>query len=134
MRAERINSDVKNRETWRPFSPSVLPGEFMTSRWDHAELASPHMTIALNTSDGDGLAGVVHDDGTSRVQKVMYSPEDPYTRLLHEIEELTGAPAVLNTSLNGRNEPIVTRPPEALQLFYTTPLDALAIGPFLITK
>jgi carbamoyltransferase len=43
-------------------------------------------------------------------------------------------PAVLNTSLNGRNEPIVMRPPEALRLLYTTPLDALAIGPFLVTK
>jgi carbamoyltransferase len=134
QRAKHINFHIKNRETWRPFSPSVLPGSFMTSRWDRAELASPHMAVALHTHERDGLDGVVHEDTTSRVQKVMYPPEDPYHRLLREVEDRTGVPAVLNTSLNGRNEPIVMRPPEALRLLYTTPLDALAIGPFLVTK
>ncbi|WP_344681256.1 carbamoyltransferase C-terminal domain-containing protein [Saccharopolyspora taberi] len=132
--AWRANTQIKNREPWRPFSPSVLPGEYMNTRWKHADQASPHMALALDAVDVDGLAAVVHDDGTSRVQRVAYGEDDPYTALLREMEKRTGAPAVLNTSLNGREEPIVTRPPEALKLLFTSQMDALAMGSFLITK
>jgi carbamoyltransferase len=43
-------------------------------------------------------------------------------------------PAVLNTSFNHDAEPVVCTPTDALRTFYCTPLDALAIGGFLITK
>jgi carbamoyltransferase len=48
--------------------------------------------------------------------------------------ERTGTPVVVNTSFNTRGRPIVCTPEDALECFYATPLDALAIGSFLLTK
>ena len=43
-------------------------------------------------------------------------------------------PVVVNTSFNTRSEPIVCTPEDALACYFTTALDALAIGPFLLQK
>ena len=47
---------------------------------------------------------------------------------------MTGHPIVLNTSFNVRGEPIVGTPRDAIRCFYSTGMDALAIGSFLVTK
>ena len=46
----------------------------------------------------------------------------------------TGVPVLVNTSFNSRGEPVVCTPRDALESFWSTPLDALVIGPFLIEK
>jgi carbamoyltransferase len=46
----------------------------------------------------------------------------------------TGVPVLLNTSFNGKDEPIVETPFEAVAAFRQMPLHALAIPPFLVTK
>ena len=43
-------------------------------------------------------------------------------------------PAILNTSFNGRAEPIVESPADAVRSFQALPLDFLALGPYLIRK
>ena len=43
-------------------------------------------------------------------------------------------PVVVNTSFNSLGRPIVNTPEDALECFFTTPLDALAIGPYLLRK
>ena len=47
---------------------------------------------------------------------------------------LTGVPVLVNTSFNVRGEPIVCTPRDAIDAFYCTPLDALAIGSFILEK
>jgi carbamoyltransferase len=54
--------------------------------------------------------------------------------LLKAFEERTGIPIVLNTSFNIKGEAIVCSPRDALRTFWTTGLDALAIGSFLLEK
>ena len=49
-------------------------------------------------------------------------------------ERLTGVPVLVNTSFNTRGEPIVCSPQDAVECFWTSPLDALVIGPFLLEK
>jgi len=46
----------------------------------------------------------------------------------------TGVPVLVNTSFNTRGEPIVCTPRDAVESFWTSPLDALVIGPFLLEK
>jgi carbamoyltransferase len=82
----------------------------------------------------------VHVDGTLRPQTVAHnagdpSGENPYALLLASFAEQTGRPpALLNTSFNHDAEPIVCTPRDAIATFVGSPLDALAIGPFLATK
>jgi carbamoyltransferase len=74
-----------------------------------------------------------HVDGTARLQTVSRTANPLYWRLLRTVGDLTGVPAVLNTSFND-NEPIVCRPEEALDCFRRTQMDVLAIGNFLLEK
>jgi carbamoyltransferase len=43
-------------------------------------------------------------------------------------------PVLVNTSFNTRGEPIVCSPRDAVECFWTSPLDALVIGPYLLEK
>jgi len=56
-----------------------------------------------------------------------------YWRLLHEFEEVTGVPVLLNTSFN-ENEPIVQTPAQAIDCFLRTRMDVLSIGGFVLHK
>jgi carbamoyltransferase len=73
-------------------------------------------------------------DGTARVQTVNRSQHPLYYDLLAAFHARTGVPILVNTSFNTRGEPMVNSPRDALESFWTSPLDALVIGPFLITK
>jgi carbamoyltransferase len=61
--------------------------------------------------------------------------ENPrFHRLLERFGELTGVPVLINTSFNVRGEPIVCSAEDSIDAFHSTPLDALAIGSFLLRK
>jgi carbamoyltransferase len=57
-----------------------------------------------------------------------------YWSLLHEFRRITGVPMVLNTSFNLKGDPIVTTVKDAVQTFYSSGLDALVIGTYLVRK
>ena len=57
-----------------------------------------------------------------------------YYEVLKAFERRTGVPVLVNTSFNSRGEPVVCTPRDALESFWSTPLDALAIGSFIIEK
>jgi len=77
---------------------------------------------------------VVHVDGTSRIQTVAADEEPLVHRLLSLFEQRTGLPVVVNTSLNTAGRPMVDDPRDALECFGSAPIDALAIGPFLVRR
>jgi carbamoyltransferase len=54
--------------------------------------------------------------------------------LIAAFAKRTGVPIVINTSFNTRGKPIVCTPRDALECFFTSPLDVLAIGPYVIEK
>jgi carbamoyltransferase len=82
----------------------------------------------------DRIPSACHADGTARVQTVNARQNPDYHALLRAFEGRTGIPVLINTSFNTRGKPIVCTPRDALETFYTTPLDVLAIGPFLLEK
>ena len=54
--------------------------------------------------------------------------------MISHFEGLTGLPLVVNTSFNIMGEPVICNPQEAVRCFFSTGLDAMAIGNFLIEK
>jgi carbamoyltransferase len=129
-----LNARVKFREGFRPFAPSILKercGDF----FEHAQ-ASPYMLQVYKTREDklDTLPAITHVDDGARVQTVDREVSPLYWDLIHAFGEKTDVPVVLNTSFNIRGEPIVNSVADALKCFYTTDMDALAIGPFLLQK
>ena len=55
-------------------------------------------------------------------------------RMLEAVDRRTGAPVVINTSLNTAGRPMVDDPRDALECFGASPVDALAIGPYLVRR
>lgn len=131
---DRVNANVKNREAWRPFAPSLLIEE-RESYLEGGEIA-PYMILLDSVRDGkrDEIPAVTHVDNTTRPHTVRENVNPRYYRLISEFENLTGVPVVLNTSFNVAGEPIVESPAQAIQDFYSTGLDALALGEFLLRK
>src|SRR3989344_9620769 len=82
----------------------------------------------------DNLAAVVHVDGSTRPQTVSRQDNPQYYDLIQCFKELTGVPAVLNTSFNNYDEPLVATPENAIKTFYASSIGALAIGSYLILK
>jgi carbamoyltransferase len=129
---ERLDDEIKRREWFRPYAPSVLA--------EHADEyfemlgPSPYMLLAVNTRVAvrDKVPAIVHVDGTARVQTVARDIEPLYYRLISEFHEITGVPLVLNTSFNGYGEPMVETPTDAIEAMHSMGLDALAIGDYLV--
>jgi carbamoyltransferase len=130
---DRINALVKGREPFRPFAPSVVAEEAGTFFDIPEPTAAPYMIVTYPTYEHvrRRLAGVVHVDGSVRVQTVCEQENPVYYRLLRELQARTGLPVVLNTSFNRAGEPIVCRPEDAIRCFLRSRLDALAIGDYV---
>lgn len=130
---DRLNIDVKKRETWRPYGPSMLEEYTATAFGQPLDL--PYMLFTLPvTGDRQNLTAVTHVDGTTRVQTVANNPNDPYANLLNQVKTTLGFPAVVNTSFNIAGEPVVCRPEEAIRSFYASPLEFMYLEGYLIWK
>jgi carbamoyltransferase len=82
----------------------------------------------------DRLCAVTHVDGTARIQTVDAADNPLMAELLTAFERRSGIPVVVNTSFNTAGRPMVDSPRDALELFGSAPIDALAIGPFLVRR
>jgi len=132
--ADRLNREVKSREPWRPFCPSVL--DSAAGRFFERSEDAGFMTIALPVLEEarSAMAATTHVDGSARPQIVTRESNARYHRLLEEFEARTGTPFLVNTSFNVSGEPIVCTPTDAIRTFYASGLDVLAIGDFLLTR
>jgi carbamoyltransferase len=129
-----INFRVKGREWFRPLAPLVL-AEAAPTIFD-VDRPAPFMQYAADVRPEHraALPAITHVDGTARLQTV--EPEN--TPFLHAVLDRfaseTGCPVLLNTSLNGKGDPVVETPEEALACLTTTDMHALAMPPYLIRK
>jgi carbamoyltransferase len=94
------------------------------------------MTFTFDVADHwkPRVPEIVHEDGTVRPQIVTQNSNPRYHQLLKKFEARTGIPMLLNTSLNRRGEPMVCSPEDALEMFFGSDLQYLAIGDFLVKK
>lgn len=132
--ADRINEQIKYRERWRPFCPSML--DKVAADILQTDHPSPYMTFTFDVAESwkSRIPEVVHEDGTARAQIVTRATNPRYYELIEEMEKLTGNAVVLNTSLNRRGEPMVCSPTDALNMFYGSELRYLVMEDILITK
>lgn len=129
-----INERVKFREAFRPFAPSILDehGGAYFEDYQH----SRYMERALRFRDEvkERIPGVVHVDGTGRLQSVTREWNPAYYALIHRFYELTDVPILLNTSFNVMGKPIVHSVEDALAVFFTSGIDALLFDDLLFEK
>lgn len=131
---DKVNEAVKFREGWRPFAPSVLAEKahlyFKEAR------PSPYMILSFWATElgREKIPAVVHVDGSCRVQTVTRESNTRYYDMLTEFERLTGVGVCMNTSFNLKGDAIVESPKDAVQTFYTSGLDFLVIGDFVVGK
>lgn len=131
---DKINSEVKHREEWRPYCPSLL-GEF-ADKYLKNSMNSKYMILACEATAElkEKAPAVVHVDNTVRPQCIKKEDTPIWHNLLSEFNAISDIPVLLNTSFNVRGEPIVNSPLDAIRTFYSTGLNSLVIGNFILTK
>jgi carbamoyltransferase len=130
----KVNNAVKFREWWRPFAPSFkkeAAGDYLESATD-----SPFMvlTAQVKPEKRSIIPSVTHVDGSARPQTVEKEINPLYWRLIDEFEKRSGVPVIMNTSFNLRGEAIVHTPTDAVRTLFSSGMDALVIGSFLVEK
>jgi carbamoyltransferase len=104
---DKVN-EIKKRQNFRPFSP-VIPIEYAKKYFDMCDdlVDSPYMQYAVKCKYPERFPGIVHVDGTSRIQTVRKSDAPRLYDLLCRWNAKTGCPMLLNTSLNIKGQPIL---------------------------
>ena len=131
---DKINAEVKHREAYRPFAPSV-PAEHAKEYFE-IDVEAPFMLKVCDVipDKRDCVPAITHVDGSARVQTVRRETNPLYHDLMVEFGKLSGVPVVLNTSFNVMGEPIVESPMDAIRCFFSTGLDKLVMGNYVISK
>ncbi|MDX9839286.1 MAG: carbamoyltransferase [Azoarcus sp.] len=132
--ADRINEQIKFRERWRPFCPSMI--DTVGPQMLQTDHPAPFMTFTFEVSEEwkSRVPEVVHEDGTSRAQVLRREFNPRYYDLMLELEKLTGNGVALNTSLNRRGEPMICSPTDALNMFFGSDLEYLIMEDVLVVK
>ncbi len=134
---EKLNRAVKFREGFRPFAAAVKQEKApIFFQGNFKEQQAPFMEKVFRVTKEMAAKGpaAVHADSSCRIQTVNAEQNQLFYELLSEIETITGLPMVLNTSFNLNEEPIVNSPADALRSFFTSGLDSLFLGSYLLTK
>lgn len=131
-----LNAAVKYRESFRPFAPAVLAED--AHEWFEVPEGAviPYMEQVYPIRDNKKalIPAVVHQDGTGRLQTVDAQMMPLFHQLIVAFKAKTGIPLVVNTSFNVQGEPIVCTPADAIRTFFTSGLDVLVIGRFVVMK
>ena len=126
-----LNSRL-NRTEFMPFAPISRIEDAEEYYLDIASVshAAEFMTVTVNCTGRMKAAcpAVVHIDGTARPQ-LIGEQNNPFVHsVLSHYKLLTGTLALVNTSFNIHEEPIVCSPQDALQGFFESGLDYLYFG------
>lgn len=133
---DRVNEQVKFREEYRPFAPTVLK-DYHDAYFD-ADWNPPCQFMLLAQPPDPGhrtdIPAVVHENGTSRVQTVTRDQNPRYYDIIDAFRRRTGVPVVLNTSFNLSGDPIVETPTDAISTFRRSGLDTLVLGNYIVQE
>ena len=150
-----LNLKVKQRESFRPFAPSVLREK--AADWFEIDCDGPYMLLTADVrperrvpvdaardaveagvervnAPRSQIPAVTHVDYSARLQTVDKETNPRYHALLEAFEARTGCPVLVNTSFNVNEEPIVCSPADAFACFMGTDIDCLAVGNLFLRK
>ncbi|KKQ89336.1 MAG: Carbamoyl transferase [Candidatus Curtissbacteria bacterium GW2011_GWC2_38_9] len=132
-----LNHQIKSRDFWMPFAPSILGTDAKNYLVNPKKLDAPFMTIAFDTVEKNRhqLAGAIHPfDKTTRPQILTKEANPAYYQLIQYFKKITGRSTILNTSFNLHGEPIVCSPRDALETFTKSGLKYLVLENYLVSK
>jgi carbamoyltransferase len=132
--SENLNTFIKHREPFRKFAASVpaqLAGEYFEVGPNARYLAT---VGRVKDAHRETFKGAVLGDGMVRVHTVNQADNPLLHELLLAVGKRTGLPVLYNTSFNLFNDPIVCSPRDAVRSFYSSGIDSMFVGPFLLEK
>jgi carbamoyltransferase len=131
---ENLNVFIKHREPFRKFAASV-PAELATEYFYAGPNARNLATVGrVKPEHRKTFASAILGDDIVRVHAVTEGDNPLYHRLLHEAGKATGLPVLYNTSFNLFGDPMVSTPRDAVRSFYSSGIDALFVGSFVVEK
>ncbi len=133
----KINDQIKGRDFWMPFAPSILWERMSDYIVNPKKIVSPYMMMGFNTTDRarkELIAALHQYDFTARPQLVTKEANPKYHKIIREFEKIAGIGGILNTSFNLHGYPIVLGPEEAVNTFENSGLEYLVLEDYLIAK
>jgi carbamoyltransferase len=131
---ENLNAFIKHREALRKFAASV-PAELASEYFDAGPNARHLATVSrVRANHKEQFRGAILANDLVRVHTVSKEDNPLYWQLLHAFGERTGLPVLYNTSFNLFGEPLVCTPRDAVRSFYSSGIDAMVVGNFLLEK
>jgi len=131
---ENLNTFIKHRESSRKFAASVpveIASEYFECGPNARHLASVGTVRAAYKGQ---FKGAILAADSVRVHTVSKEDNPLYWGLLHAFGQKTGLPVLYNTSFNLFGEPLVCTPRDAVRSFYSSGIDAMVAGNFLLEK
>ncbi len=131
---ENLNQFIKHRDSYRKFAASV-PAELASEYFEVGENAGHLATMSrVKPAHRERFASAILGDGWIRLHTVSRDENPLYHRLLLEAGKGLGLPVLYNTSFNLFGDPIVCSPRDAVRSFYSSGIDSMVIGNFLLEK
>ena len=149
-----MNLKIKQRESFRPFAPSVTRER--VSDWFELDTESPYMLLVADvaknrrrrmTEEEERLWGieklnvvrsevpaVTHVDYSARIQTVRRETNPLYWEIIEAFHTRTSCPVIVNTSFNVRGEPIVCSMEDSYRCFMRTEMDVLVLETYVLEK
>ena len=120
-----------------PFAPMVLEEDYEDLFTDPKEKITDSlqfMTVTANSKPQlkQETPGVVHIDGTARPQVLTSKNNPDCYEIVKNYKKRTGLRAIINTSFNIHNEPIVCTEEDALRTFIKSEVDYLFLEEYEI--
>lgn len=132
-----LNSQIKNRDFWMPFAPTIIEERVSKYLVNPKNIDSPFMMIGFKITKQarEQIPAAIHPyDQTCRPQILKREQNSDYYDIIRQFEKLTGVGALLNTSFNLHGEPIVCTPEDAINTFTNSGLEYLLLENYLIKK
>src|SRR5450631_3756469 len=131
---ENLNVFIKHREPFRKFAASV-PAEVAGEYFETGPNARYLATVGrVRPEHRQTFESAILGDDLVRVHAVSAEDNPLYHRLLHAAGKTSGLPVLYNTSFNLFSDPLVCTPRDAVRSFYSSGIDALFVGNFLLEK
>lgn len=131
---ENLNIYIKHREPFRKFAASV-PAELTEEYFTVGPNARFLATVGrVKPAHRATFASAILGEDMIRLHTVTERDNPSYWRLLHAAGKATGLPVLYNTSFNLFGDPLVCSPRDAVRSFYSSGIDAMFVGHFLLQK
>jgi carbamoyltransferase len=131
---ENLNVYIKRRESFRKFAASI-PEELANDYFEVGPNARFLATVArVRPQHRETFSAALLGHDLIRVHTVRQHENPLYHALLTAAGASTGLPVLYNTSFNLFGDPLVCTPRDAVRSFYSSGIDALFAGSFLLEK